>query len=912
MIGVPLFAIMALLGLYSFYQIGIDTSAVIIEIYKMAQAPTLISIPLFTLSGYILAESKSPQRLIRFARACLSWFPGSITLVVLLICSFFTAFTGASGVTIIALGGLMYPMLREEGYSDQFSLGLITTAGSLGLLFPPSLPVILYGMVAKVDIDKLFRAGFVPGLFLIFILSCYCFWYSYSHGLLKKRKFSWEEFKRSGLDAFPEAILPLFVLGSIYTGFSTVSEAASLTVAYVIVIEFFYYKDLHFKKDFLRITNDSMSLVGGILLILCCALGFTNYLIDQEVPTKLFYFMREHVSSQIGFIIFLNIFLLVMGCLMDIFSAIVVIVPLIVPIAIEFKMDHLHLAINFLTNLEIGYITPPVGLNLFLSSFRFKRPVLEIYKLCIPFMIVLLLALSVIMFFPALTHADDYLLPLRVGEISEDHYAGLNYPEKKWSSAKEKYLPMDDYYSENWLNKSILPDSNKLKDFYFYNLPNSQMCTVNEINEEREYIQYLFRLVSISYLFEAIKQNFDMSQKLGVDVKTCVVTNELFKKCNAKSSDMNKFIIRAQSKNWSLGRTPLSKLSKLEREALLQDLQKRRALDAGEYFISKSQSSSLTNLANTLSASCGNLKSQIQMLCSESDAYWGLAKIPLVIELIRTSNAFQMINRSGHGLGCLNRFSQTYKDLERHPFYLSEIFEMTFNRFSNGDGRYAQGELFVPGSLKEFDEKGLEEFLYVSKPTKPFVVEKKEVVQKIAPEPIKIAATKKEIEMIEKPVDIVATPIEKAAMKVSAFSFAVDEKLKKKLKTYALDMKLFKKDFPFSQEQIARLRPLVDEYQGREALLDMKELDSLGTSKEPVKLKFIKFLIDFHYHQGLFNMVAVLGSQFYVQNDLDDISTAYYIQIKNDETTGNLWQIILTDPPKPKKEGTEAPSPKSK
>jgi tripartite ATP-independent transporter DctM subunit len=184
MIGVPLFAIMALLGLYSFYQIGIDTSAVIIEIYKMAQAPTLISIPLFTLSGYILAESKSPQRLIRFARACLSWFPGSITLVVLLICSFFTAFTGASGVTIIALGGLMYPMLREEGYSDQFSLGLITTAGSLGLLFPPSLPVILYGMVAKVDIDKLFRAGFVPGLFLIFILSCYCFWYSYS----KKKK----------------------------------------------------------------------------------------------------------------------------------------------------------------------------------------------------------------------------------------------------------------------------------------------------------------------------------------------------------------------------------------------------------------------------------------------------------------------------------------------------------------------------------------------------------------------------------------------------------------------------------------------------------------------------------------------------------------------------------------------------
>jgi tripartite ATP-independent transporter DctM subunit len=912
MMGVPLFAIMALLGLYSFSQIGIETSAVIIEIYKMAQAPTLISIPLFTFSGYILAESKSPQRLIRFARAGLSWFPGSITIVVLLICSFFTAFTGASGVTIIALGGLMYPMLREEGYDDKFSLGLITTAGSLGLLFPPSLPVILYGMVAKVDIDKLFRAGFIPGIFLIFALSCYCFWYSYRHGLLKKRKFSWQEFKVSGLAALPEAVLPIFVLGSIYSGFSTVSEAASLTAFYVIIIEFFYYKDLSIKKDFLRITNDSMSLVGGILLILCCALGFTNYLIDQEVPLKLFAIMREHVSSQIGFIVFLNIFLLVIGSLMDIFTAIVVIVPLIIPIAVEFKMDQLHLAINFLTNLEIGYITPPVGLNLFLSSFRFKRPVIEIYKICIPFMIVLLLALSVIMFFPSLSHAEDYQMPIRVGEISDDHYYGAYFPEKKWNHAKEKYLLMDEYYSDNWLNKTMFPEGAKLKDFYFYELPNSQMCSVHELNSERDYIQYLFRLVSISYLFEAVKQNFDMGQRLGDEVKACVVTNDLFKKCNAKSADMKKFILRAQSKNWGAGRAATSKLSKLERETMLLELQKRAPLDAGEYFISKSQSKNVVNLANTLAASCTNIKNQIQSLCSETDSYWGLAKIPLVIELIRSSNAFLMINKDSHGLGCLNRFAQTYSRLEKSPFYLADIFETIFNRLNRDEARYAQGELFVPGSLKEFDEKGLEEFLYVSTPVKAKVEVKKEVSIKVLQEAPKVVEVKKEEIILpkveEKKVEVVVVP----EVKVSAFSFAVNEKIKNKAKSYAVDMNRFKKDYIFEPAQIAKLRPLVEEYQGREALLDMKELDFLGTAKEPVKLKFIKFLIDFHYHQGLFNMVAVLGNQFYLQNDLEGIETPYFVEIRNDESTKNTWQILLTDPPKPKKEGAEAPSPKTK
>jgi hypothetical protein len=289
-----------------------------------------------------------------------------------------------------------------------------------------------------------------------------------------------------------------------------------------------------------------------------------------------------------------------------------------------------------------------------------------------------------------------------------------------------------------------------------------------------------------------------------------------------------------------------------------------------------------------------------------------LAKIPLVIELIRSSNAFLMINKDGHGLGCLNRFSQTYIGLEKSPFYLADIFEMTFNQLIKEDARYAQGELFVPGSLKEFDEKGLEEFLYVSAPIKTRAQEKKDLPVKVVQEIPKLTEVKNEAPAISKPLEIATEMKTAPEVKISAFSFAVNEKIKNKVKNYSVDMNRFKKDFVFEQVQITKLRPLVEEYQGREALLDMKELDSLGSLKEPVKLKFIKFLIDFHYHQGLFNMVAVLGNQFYVQNDLEDIETPYFVEIKNDETTRNIWQIILTDPPKPKKEGAEAPSPKTK
>lgn len=397
LMGTPIFAIMTLLASVAFYFTDINLSALAIESYRIASAPTLLTIPLFTFAGYIMAESKSPERLLRFTQAALGWLPGGVAIVSLFICAFFTAFTGASGVTIIAMGGLLYPMLLNEKYSEDFSLGLITTSGSLGLLFPPSLPIILYGIVAKVDIDKLFLAGLIPGLLLIVILSAYSV---YKGSSLKRTPFDLKELWSGVRIARYELPLPVIILGGIYSGMITPTEASAIAACYVIVMECFLYKDLDLFKDIPEITRKSMSLVGAILLILCCAMGLTNYLVDEEIPMQILDMMRELISNKWVFLLFLNIFLLIVGAMMDIFSAIIVVVPIILPIANEFGVDPVHLAIIFLTNLEIGYITPPVGINLFISSFRFNKSVVQLYKVTIPFLVLLIIALVIITYVP--------------------------------------------------------------------------------------------------------------------------------------------------------------------------------------------------------------------------------------------------------------------------------------------------------------------------------------------------------------------------------------------------------------------------------------------------------------------------------------------------------------------------------
>lgn len=399
--GLPLFLVLALIALALFVGADISGSVVVIEMTRLASSPLLVALPLFTFAGAVLAESGAPRRLVAVSRELLGWMPGGLALMALLACALFTAFTGASGVTIVAVGGLLLPALMEAGYPQRFALGLVTTSGSLGLLFPPSLPLILYAYVAGVSVDELFLAGIVPGVFLVVVLALYGARRGLGAGVAR-RPFRPREalgaLKRAGW----EAPLPLVVLGGIYSGRVTVTEAASITALYALIVEVLIYRDVRV-RDLPRVVRGSMVLVAGILVIVAAAFGFTNYLIDAEVPMNILGWMQGAFTSKWTFLIALNIFLLIVGSLMDIFSALIVVVPLIVPIAEGYGVNLTHLGIIFLTNLEIGYSTPPVGLNLFISSFRFEKPILDLYRSCLPFLGILLLALLVITYVPQLS-----------------------------------------------------------------------------------------------------------------------------------------------------------------------------------------------------------------------------------------------------------------------------------------------------------------------------------------------------------------------------------------------------------------------------------------------------------------------------------------------------------------------------
>lgn len=402
LIGAPLFTIIGSFSILGFSNLEIPFAVIIVELYRLASQPVLLAIPLFTFSGYLLAESKAPNRLVALTQSLIGWLPGGLAIVVLMTCAVFTALTGGSGITIVALGGLLYPILLSEKYQEKFALGLITTSGSLGLLFPPSLPLILYGIVSEVSIDKLFIAGLLPGTLLIVALSIY----SIRQGLsehVEKKPFKFSELIKSSKAAKWELPLPIIVIGGIYNGWFTATEAAAISAFYVFIVEVWIYKDLSLTKDIPKIMVESVVLVGAIIMILASAMGLTSYLIDQEVPQKLFELVSTFISNKYLFLIILNIFLLIVGMMMDIFSAIIVVVPLIIPVAKLYGIDPIHLGIIFLTNLEIGYLTPPVGLNLFISSFRFKKSIVDITIATLPFIITLLISLMIITYVPELS-----------------------------------------------------------------------------------------------------------------------------------------------------------------------------------------------------------------------------------------------------------------------------------------------------------------------------------------------------------------------------------------------------------------------------------------------------------------------------------------------------------------------------
>ena len=398
LIGVPVFVVISGLAAYLFFISGIDLSAIIIEMHRMATTPLLVAIPLFTFAGYLLSESGAPKRLIRLSNAVLGWLPGGLAVIALISCAVFTALTGATGLTVIALGGILLPAMTRGKYPEVFSLGLLTTSGTLGLLFPPSLPLILYAIVAKVRIDQLFIAGIIPGILLVVLLSVFSIGRAVQNNI-PKTPFKISEVWGAVRAAAWELPLPLVVLGGIYSGKFAVSEAAAITAVYVLIVEIIIYRDIGW-KELPEIMKKSMVLVGAVLIILGAAMGLTNYLIDAEIPMQILEFFRHYIESKILFLVVLNLFLLAVGCTMGIFSALVVVVPLLAPIAQAYGIDPIHLGIIFLANLEIGASIPPLGINLFIASIRFERPVLKLYVASLPFIAILLLALALITYIP--------------------------------------------------------------------------------------------------------------------------------------------------------------------------------------------------------------------------------------------------------------------------------------------------------------------------------------------------------------------------------------------------------------------------------------------------------------------------------------------------------------------------------
>ena len=413
-LGAPIFTVIAGATLLLLWMVQFPIASIPLKHYSLVTNPSLPAIPLFTLAGFFLAEGGASKRLISVFQLLVGRVRGGPVIVTTLVCAFFTSFTGASGVTILALGGLLFPVLRAARYSEKTALGLVTTCGSLGLLFPPCLPLILYSVIAStvatnlggadaasagVSMEQMFLGGIGPGILLVVLIS----WVGIRGGPKQKvdvEPFNAGEVRRVLWAAKWELLLPAVALGSIFSGFATTIEAAALTAVYAFVIETFVYRDLHLVRDVPRVLVECGLLVGGVLLILGVAVGLTHYLVMEQVPDRLVEWMTNSIESKWTFLLVLNLFLLVVGCLMDVYSAIVVVAPLIVPLGIAFGIDPVHLGIIFLANLELGYLTPPVGMNLFLSSYRFEKPIFTIYRAVLPMLFAMWVGVLIIPYFP--------------------------------------------------------------------------------------------------------------------------------------------------------------------------------------------------------------------------------------------------------------------------------------------------------------------------------------------------------------------------------------------------------------------------------------------------------------------------------------------------------------------------------
>ena len=404
LIEAPLFAVIAALSMVCLYAVDADPMAiqtVIIEMNRLASMPVLVALPLFTFVGCLLTETQAPRRIMNFMQAAMGWLPGGLAIAAVCSCAFFTALTGASGVTIVAVGSVLYPILRQRGYSEKFTLGLLTTSGSRGLLFPPSLPIILYGVVAQIDIQQLFTAALIPGILSIVVMSAYAFGNQVRAAPPPPGgPVSWQGLKTAFMAGLWDWPIVIIILVGVYGGFVTIAEVSVLVVVYVVVVECFILREISFWRQLPAIIVESTILSGAIIIILGVALGFTGYLVDEQIPNRILAYFTALTQSRLAFLAGLNVFLLFVGCTMDIFSAIIIVVPIIVPIAVQYGVDPVHLGIIFLMNLEIGYSTPPVGMNLFIASLKFKKPVTLLYRASAPYLFLMLALLMLVTYLP--------------------------------------------------------------------------------------------------------------------------------------------------------------------------------------------------------------------------------------------------------------------------------------------------------------------------------------------------------------------------------------------------------------------------------------------------------------------------------------------------------------------------------
>jgi len=402
LVGAPVFVAMGGIALLLFFKDFVPVASVTAEVYRLMLSPTLPAIPLLTACGYVLAESHASLRLVRFFRALFGWMPGGVAVLVAAVCALFTTFTGGSGITIMALGGLLYPILRQEKYPEGFSLGLVTASGSLGLLYPPSLPVILYAVVASVPADSLYLAGLLPGTLLVLLVALYGIRVGGKVGA-PRQAFSLKEALAAGWAAKWELSVPVLVVVLFATGMATMVEAAAVAFAYAIVVECFVIRDIHPVRELPGVLLKAGVLCGSVLILLASAMGLTSWLVDAQIPMALLAAVRTHIHSPVVFLLVLNVVLLVLGSVLEIYSAIIILAPLVAPIGAAFGINPIHLGVVFLANLELGFLFPPVGLNLFLSSSRFNKPLPQLYRHVLPFLLILGIGVLLITYMPWMT-----------------------------------------------------------------------------------------------------------------------------------------------------------------------------------------------------------------------------------------------------------------------------------------------------------------------------------------------------------------------------------------------------------------------------------------------------------------------------------------------------------------------------